>query len=449
MTKETKIGLLVGLTFIILFAIILSEKGTSTSIRAPIALSKADGTLANARPASPTAAPLSGADTGRFPVERGLTPPSPESQPVNSPGNAVVMLEEPVNGQPIPTDASQIGPIPEEVRNRLNMARIETEVPIESGPARPENGPTMSVHDAVASAIGQRPTAAAEEEVPLAFEEEPDESRLAGIAPASVQARRDPGSPGRTGAVPETAPPTKAIRVKAVHVVEPGESLGKIAARHYGRSNPRRVEAIFNANRDTLKTVHSVKANTKLNIPMLDANGDIEFEPADGFSVAQINGVPPRRDPRATGTDFGDRIPLPAGEGALTTRATEQVPPGRDGRRPASTGERLSAVNAIPETSVSPSRQPPPRSETKPPRDGSFIWYEVRPRDTLSRIARRELGSERLVGQLYDLNRDILTDKHKLKIGAKIRVPMRQALGGGTGIPNSMAATGGDVLLSP
>ena len=36
MTKETKIGLLVGLAFIILFAIILSEKGANRGVEAPV-----------------------------------------------------------------------------------------------------------------------------------------------------------------------------------------------------------------------------------------------------------------------------------------------------------------------------------------------------------------------------------------------------------------------------
>ena len=43
MTKETKIGLLVGLAFIVLFAIILSEKGARRGVDAP------GGRLADAR----------------------------------------------------------------------------------------------------------------------------------------------------------------------------------------------------------------------------------------------------------------------------------------------------------------------------------------------------------------------------------------------------------------
>lgn len=430
MTKETKIGLLVGLTFIILFAIILSEKGTTSTVRPPVSLSQADGKLADARRTSPSAAPLSGPDTGRFPVEVGLNPPPAQpQQPVNSQSNAVVMLEEPVVGQPIPADSSQIGPIPDEVRNRLNLGAIETEVPIER-PATTATDTTMSPYEAVANAIGRNPpTAADEEEVPLDFGESGQDSDAA--APETAA--------NRGAEQPPAIPPGKSIRLKAVHTVEPGESLGKIAARHYGRSNPKRIEAIFNANRDSLKTVHSVKANTKLNIPELDANGDIEFEPAEGFAVAQIN------TGRAPRVDDGHRIPIPADDDRMNAARTHAGGP--RGLLP----DLARAVTAPPSQPAAIDDRPnslrsPARRETAPPRSQAFTWYQVRDRDTLSRIARRELGSERMVGRIYDLNRDILTDKHMLKIGMKIRIPANQAPASADQTLTSMAT---DALAIP
>ena len=57
------------------------------------------------------------------------------------------------------------------------------------------------------------------------------------------------------------------------------------------------------------------------------------------------------------------------------------------------------------------------------PRLSKTRWYEVRSGDTLSGIARRELGNEKQFKSIFKLNRDILTNKHTLKPGTKLRLP--------------------------
>jgi nucleoid-associated protein YgaU len=59
---------------------------------------------------------------------------------------------------------------------------------------------------------------------------------------------------------------------------------------------------------------------------------------------------------------------------------------------------------------------------------GAFEWYEVRKGDTLSKIARKELGNERLVNEISKLNK--LNDKKSLKVGSKIRLPSKTVLSG-------------------
>ena len=92
MTKETKIGLLVGLTFIILFAIILSKKGPN-STKSTTNMTIADAHLPDSSSRIGGAQPLSGA--GKLPVEKIL--PTPISSDQASRSN-ITMFEEPVEG---------------------------------------------------------------------------------------------------------------------------------------------------------------------------------------------------------------------------------------------------------------------------------------------------------------------------------------------------------------
>jgi len=178
------------------------------------------------------------------------------------------------------------------------------------------------------------------------------------------------------------------------HVVQPGESISKVAALHYGRSTPERINAIREANRHAVKDVGSVRVGTKLIIPDLGEAASA-FEPAPAFAAANLEAPPGPPENRI-------RIPLPIKDENET--ALQRADAGRviqpDSARAGST-----------------------KSETD--KASRFQWYEVRKKDTLAGIARRELGSERRLTDLFQLNRDILRDKNTLKPGMKLRVPFR------------------------
>lgn len=55
----------------------------------------------------------------------------------------------------------------------------------------------------------------------------------------------------------------------------------------------------------------------------------------------------------------------------------------------------------------------------------SLRMYVVRPGDTLSNIAARELGSISLADNIFLLNRDVIEDPNTLTVGVKIRLPVR------------------------
>ena len=86
-----------------------------------------------------------------------------------------------------------------------------------------------------------------------------------------------------------------------------------------------------------------------------------------------------------------------------------------------------------------------PQSVT-PETDGgseSLRIYVVRPGDTLSRIATQELGSITLADNIFLLNRDVIADPDRLTVGARLRLPVREAdVGVGAPAPRVNASAG-------
>jgi len=53
----------------------------------------------------------------------------------------------------------------------------------------------------------------------------------------------------------------------------------------------------------------------------------------------------------------------------------------------------------------------------------STQWYVVKKGDTLSKIAQQFYGDAKLYPQIFEANRDILSDPNLIKIGQKLRIP--------------------------
>ncbi len=376
MTKETKIGLIVGLAFIILFAIILSEKGAKNATKAPSALTLADASRESNLMGGGSGEPLN--DAGRLPIQSG---PTERGFRETAPRGDSSMNERPL-GRSMPGEDEPILPLPESVVNRLNMGMEETEVApekLENRADSPSNHSPISVTDAVASALSS------------SIGNDDRSPAKPGISSSAFNPHDDVSPTLSNASIPSgRRTPTKLI---ARHQVKSGESLGKIAARYYGRATPARIDAIFNANRDTLASVNSVRADVLLNIPQLDGIEGIAFEPARNFAPVEVlaQGHGPR--------DRTVLIPMPVETSASASRTRDPI------------RNRTSA------TSV-PAGSPKAASPT-------YTWYQVRQRDTLSRIARRELGNERLFLNIFKMNRDIIQDLNRIKPGMKIRLPNR------------------------
>ena len=73
-----------------------------------------------------------------------------------------------------------------------------------------------------------------------------------------------------------------------------------------------------------------------------------------------------------------------------------------------------------------PKAPPPPAGATVPKSAGAATagkTYTVKPGDTLSQIAKDQLGSAGSYMKIFELNKDVLTDPDKIKPGQVLRLP--------------------------
>lgn len=151
--------------------------------------------------------------------------------------------------------------------------------------------------------------------------------------------------------------------------------------------------------------------------------------PASNASPAarsDSNRDPERNTTSASGSGDSDGFlapPPPPGPGLTPPRPT---------RTPAAAGGASGGGRGSPATGSSPSaltgNQANPSAGTGAAFTGSesLRVYIIRPGDTLSRIAARELGSNALANNIFLLNRDVISDPDQLLVGERILLPVRE-----------------------
>ncbi|MBI4579389.1 MAG: LysM peptidoglycan-binding domain-containing protein [Planctomycetes bacterium] len=444
MTRETKIGLLVGLAFIVVFAVLLSHTGTVPppgGIPQPILASKdvpgsavLDGTLH--QEAGRPSAPRVGEDSG--------TPGThPAAEPARRPSEALVSSDRPGDDDLPAPSILNAGPA-------IELADA----------SRPRDGLVGGEAPATIVGIHRRAPALPEVETPQPTPR-PD--------PPSVSPM-----PTATGVVvaiaSKTAPPLKVAPPKE-YVVQDRDTITRIAERHYGTSSPRVIQLLVRSNEGRIKNADTVIRGQKLLIPDLPPE---MFENAPGFDVRLATGrardatteellnhaVGVRKAPQpgvaksgaATGTremtekpvagalpvlDLGDLMPVrplsappsketkPAGD---TTAARDKAKDPRD----SNSGKDVKAAGreSRPTKSNEARESKPPPRDSSPPakalveKDGKgYRWYEIKPNDTLGAIAREELGSAQRWEDIKRLNSGV--DPHRMRVGERIRLPRK------------------------
>lgn len=434
MTKETKIGLLVGLAFIILFAIILSEKGAPQRD----AKSPNFATLPNRPDGSTVTLPLQ--DGGRVPVENHLNPIVQPTELAAAPG---VLTEEPVISIGA-VDEDTLPPLPEAVVSLLNNTSQSIAAPSNSRiDDEPVGAVVMNTLPVPSHSVTPGPAPSSSRGIFVPQVAPPSNDTRVGppitppetiVSDRGVLANRTvpvaPPVDRSATMIPAIASNDMPAVIRATHTVKEGDCVSKIAAEHYGRSTPDRIKLIETANRDVLKPNKGIRVGDKIKIPELAGYED-RFEAVAGFTQPR-NAKPEKPDVRTRDASI-------VSEGTAVATLNRVGEPDR--AEPFEIKDGMPRVpRAVPETVKSSNGAialvPPPvdehanasfdRSvkENPSPRLSKTRWYEVKSGDTLSGIARRELGNEGQYRAIYKLNRDVLTNKHALKLGTKLRLPM-------------------------
>ncbi len=269
MTRETKIGLLVGLAFIIVIGILLSDHLTS-SIEPPAARLEIAGANARMSVASPNVA---SAGTVAAPLPMNVTP----MQPVPTVND--LTPRQPAGVAPV----VHIGPAPQNTVQVPNVS-VSANVPNNSTPVvtrTPEN-PTENTAT-----------------LPLS-----EAARVGGeeLVPA--------GNP------PAAAPVVPAAAVKQ-YKAEPGDNLSRMALKFYGVNNRQNRELIAKANKDLATNPDRIIVGRTYIIPTAD--GSATPHPA----IAPIGAAPTTPATPATPVPAENIYAVKAGDN-LWKIATEQ-----------------------------------------------------------------------------------------------------------------------------
>jgi nucleoid-associated protein YgaU len=183
--------------------------------------------------------------------------------------------------------------------------------------------------------------------------------------------------------------PPKGPKRGETYVIQPGDSLGRIAREHYGDEG--RYLAIYEANKDVLADPSLVVVGQEIVLPKLDVSPVV---------LASSPSIPPVGPVAASG-----RRPAPA-LGELPV-----VPPPNAGGTTEMGLDQLAGHFGAP--GVSGTRKPSGRV------------YVVRDGDNLTQIARKMLkdDSPQAVNRLFEANRDRLKSPDALLVGQQLNIP--------------------------
>lgn len=415
MTRETKIGLLVGLGFIVVFAVLLSHTG---SVPPPNAGVTHD--LVQNKPVDKPV--LSGGIRGEI-GQPEPPPPVIEDSPVPGSGPAepvrfhleerVVTIDDlpdlpaPTALEPAPTAVASSGP-------RRGEMPVDTPVSI------------LSMHRRAP-------------DLPVVQEPEPS-------APHAPPAQTSPPDASATALAEGSQKTAPSLRPAREYVVQSGDSLVKIAKKHYPSSDPRLIEFLVNCNEGRIKDADTIFEGQTLLIPDLPPemfeqapNFDVRLASGRAISMEEFMNSQRRQAPPATSAEpaapkSADRnrtAPGPVEDTSVKLSLKGLVPV-----RPSTSAAR--AQNAKSSAASAPPARRDSGKDAQGSDDGDQMYrlYEVKPNDTLGSIARKELGSSRHWPEIKKLNSHI--DPQRMQVGETIKLPRKPlSSSSGTGRPSA------------
>lgn len=360
MGRETKVGLLAGLAFIICFAIILANRGRQEPPLVPLPYvvdgAVNTGPTAWIRDAQTT--------TKQSPVAQGLDKRSarPHTDSLAYRSNPVRVGRGVADSTPtglassgaevvLPSDAAPPGAgggafreektSPDE--SALAAVSEATGGPALAVPSREQAQQQRILQEYLDARSTRKPT---DEGSKRSAVERPTDGN------ATRRTRRPPLAPaGRSSTAPTPA------RTRPVgHTVVAGDTLSKIAAAHYGSRSPTVINAVFDANGNVLSSPDLLSVGMELKLPVI------------------------------TGFDLRSR----AGRNSDLSRPV----PRRD------------------------------RVKTTQPDGAAFRWYQIKENDRYINIAREQLGDGRRWREIHELNKDKFPDPDRIRPGVRIKLPV-------------------------
>ncbi len=246
MARETKVGLLAGLAFIICFAIILANRGRQD----PIARSAP--TLADRSVSTPKIG-------HGIPIQAPVRPTTTQS-----PGAAATNQ----NQRP----GARLNPVRKDTAPQTNQRMVDAQ---RRDSAR-TSGSTPGARD-----LSRVTTPAGNPELTSPSTEQLQrqailQKRFDAMDNQGVQRKGTKSGAARTPRVKSTpikqSPAKRKKPAKPLHryTVKPGDTLTRIAKQHYGRSTGAVVNAIYQANRSNLSSPDALRVNAELVLPEIE-----------------------------------------------------------------------------------------------------------------------------------------------------------------------------------
>ncbi|MCP4591011.1 MAG: LysM peptidoglycan-binding domain-containing protein [bacterium] len=263
MAQETKIGLIVGLGFIICFASVLANRGGGDRIRQQLP-HRLFETAEGLSPAQPPGTPEVSAQVIGRERRPALSADASELTPVQSPAEREVVTEsseqaaEPRITPPIDPErfTRRRHHIPKPLLPADSAVAAADDA--DTGTARLLTGVTAPAPDALAKGLTPQP-----QTVPLPAETPNEAPAVASNLPPGLE----PYADQLERVSPQSSSPTGS---ELRHVVQRGDTLSRIALRYYRSSSAEIVDALFEANHALLRSRDAVLAGTELRLPVLE-----------------------------------------------------------------------------------------------------------------------------------------------------------------------------------
>ncbi|MDD4888824.1 MAG: LysM peptidoglycan-binding domain-containing protein [Phycisphaerae bacterium] len=393
MTPNTKVGLLIGLVFIIGIGMLLSRQVGETPRR----------------------------DLAQY------VPPKVQTSPAPTPRARVASAD--LTGRRGGAD-TRVLPSPS------HTDRVVTDDPI-AGPAPIASvtpGPAVASHDSMVGPVAPAHDGAGRS--PVA------DAGVRPVGPAVV-------TPGPVVPPSVTPPaPTPGAPLPAgwkIHKVAAGETLSSISTKHY--TTCKRTDLILAANKDKVTDPHKIREGMELRIPPAEASAPIAPPPTvvargatPALAPAPVSPAPALTPAPVTPSPIGPGLIIvpPSTDGGSRSRSLPPISPLAPMTPPSGSAGGVSPVLVPPSGPINPLDTGIPGTERRPapagpapllvpvrpgPGTAAMKAYQVKDGDTLSSIAAAQMGGRGQWRALFEANKDVISSPDSLAVGMTIKIP--------------------------